>query len=504
MRRLKGFLQSRFFEILIWFFPCLFLFDDIMGTNGYQFTIFGKGIRIVLFCITCAVLIFYCLCVMGLDGITLFPGRKKKPHLFQYLKPVDYGVLFFILGNFLWATVVPFFVRGETTFALKDYSTILVLVLYFPLVFLIRTGRLKISVLEGLIYGISLLLAVWHGVMFVGETLSPGFYSAYYDFIEWLSGGTAVMSGVIYGFGIVRVIQTTSMFLLPGIFLALRYVLRGKYIHLVSVGIFLFSICATFTKSIWFGLAAGIVVYFVGCLCFCKDKKVKIRSVALLLFVVALVVVFNASLFENKLYMRVFNTIQTTPSLPEDSSVQGNNTDSNTNSIDTTVANTNSEDVSDSDSNSDESSNPNAPIDDQQKDFMGTQAANAIRESQTKALLKKWSTSRWFGFGYGSYTEECIRNSAFPYMYEATLAALLLKIGIVGCIVWLIFISSTTVGACRSFWKTERSSVFWWLGMALSYAMAVQTNPFLFTFPGFSVLLYVLLSFQKCDISRSK
>jgi hypothetical protein len=130
-------------------------------------------------------------------------------------------------------------------------------------------------------------------------------------------------------------------------------------------------------------------------------------------------------------------------------------------------------------------------------DARGTQQANQLRAQQNSALLNKWKQSKWLGFGYGSYAQECIRNEQFPYMYESALPALMMKLGLAGCLLWVIFIGGVTVTACIFFWKRERSDVFWWIGMALSYAMAVQTNPFLFTFAGFSVLLYLLIAMQE-------
>jgi prepilin signal peptidase PulO-like enzyme (type II secretory pathway) len=52
-------------------------------------------------------------------------------------------------------------------------------------------------------------------------------------------------------------------------------------------------------------------------------------------------------------------------------------------------------------------------------------------------------------------------------------------------------------------WKKPLN--FWcWIGIGLAYGMAVQTNPFLFTFPGFSIMLILTLSIaaeerHECD-----
>ena len=93
----------------------------ILGFNGYQFTIAGKSIRIILFCISVFVLFLYSLAVMKKDGISLFKTKNSKTSIWKILRPFDYCVLLFIFGNALWATVIPMVVRGEMQFSLKDF-----------------------------------------------------------------------------------------------------------------------------------------------------------------------------------------------------------------------------------------------------------------------------------------------------------------------------------------------------------------------------------------------
>jgi hypothetical protein len=118
-------------QIFLWLFPTLFLIDNILGFNGYQFTIAGKSIRIILFSISVALLCGYCLFVMFKDKIKIYSKDEQQATLIKLLRPLDFVVLSFIFGNALWATVVPLLVRGEMIFSLKDFSTILVLVLYY-------------------------------------------------------------------------------------------------------------------------------------------------------------------------------------------------------------------------------------------------------------------------------------------------------------------------------------------------------------------------------------
>ena len=129
----------------------------------------------------------YSLFVMIKEKITLYSKDKEQITILKMLNPLDYLVMFFLFGNALWATVVPVFVRGEMNFSLKDFSTLLVLVLYFPIAFLIRTGKLSLKMLEKITYVLIILLALWHAVMYVGEVIHPGFYKSYYDFIDFIS-----------------------------------------------------------------------------------------------------------------------------------------------------------------------------------------------------------------------------------------------------------------------------------------------------------------------------
>ena len=74
---------------LFWLFPVLFLIDNVMGCNGYQFTLFGMGIRILLFALSMASLCLYCLVTIRQQNISL---RKQadRPCIWDYVKPVDW------------------------------------------------------------------------------------------------------------------------------------------------------------------------------------------------------------------------------------------------------------------------------------------------------------------------------------------------------------------------------------------------------------------------------
>jgi len=460
-------LKKNLLKYLLWLFPVMFLVNDVLGLNGYQFTVAGKSIRIILFVLTVGVLCLYSCFVLWKEHIPLVRRKNGSVSLLGLLRPLDWWVAAFLVGNGLWATAVPLLVRGNMTFGLKDFSTVLVLALYFPIVFLIRTGYLNFVRLESLFYWCTVLLAGWHGLMYVGDVLFPGFYASYYDFIDLISFGTAVRSEVVFGYGIVRIIQVTSLFLLPGVFLALRRIVRGKYLHFFSLALFLFALCVTYTKSIWFGFVAGFLLCLIPTALLTKEKVLRLRCLAVLLFAVLFVALLNFTVFGGTVFSRAFNTVRP----------------------DTSIADLREEleNLSTDDERYEELYN-------QLLDAQGTALSNDIRAQQNRYLLAEWKTSPLWGRGYGAYAEEYVRNEAFPFMYESTVPALMMKLGVLGLGFWGVFIAAVTVIACRFFWKRDRFSLFFWLGIAVSFAMAVQTNPFLFTFTGFSVLLYLLIS----------
>lgn len=460
--------ENKVVKNLIWLFPAWYLYEVIMGFNGYQFTIAGKSIRIVLFCLALLALCSYCLYVVLSSKMSILKRKDTVPFFFDFIRPFDYVVVGFLFINLIWATAVPLLVRGNMAFGLKDYSTLLVLVLYFPVVFLMRNNRLNFKTVENIFYAFTIVLAVWHSVMYIGDTIHSGFYESYYDFIDIISFGTAVRTDVVYGFGIIRVIQTTSVLLLPGVFISLKKLVNGSLLHSVSLLIFTFAICVTYTKSIWFGYLAGLFICFIGCLIFAGEKRKRLRVGATFVLSLLIIVVLNSTVFNNTIYERALNTVGAYNSIG--------------------VLQQELENAED-DKTKEELSN-------KLKDALGTQEANSIRAKQNNALLEKWSENKVFGIGYGGYAEKSIRNEQFPYMYESTLPALLMKIGVLGCLGWLVFIALTTITSIKVSWKGNRLNAFFWLGIALSYAMAVQTNPFLFTFPGITILLYLLIIFQ--------
>ena len=487
---------------LYWLFPVLFLIDNVMGANGYQFTVFGIGIRILLFALSMASLGIYCLVTLRQQNISLWKRQPDRPHIWDFVRPLDWFVLGFIVWNLFWAVAVPRIKPGNPANGLDEFDPILVLIIHFPCAFLLRTGQLKLRSIFKWFIPLVVLLSLWHSVMYLGETLSDGFYMGYYDFIDKISFGTAVRTEVIVGVGITRIIQVTSVLMIPGMLLLLAYATEKKRLWpYFALAPMLFGVLVTYTKSIWFGILAGLLVTVVGyCICF-KDKSAKKRAGAFLLVLFVLFCLFNNGILHNTIITRTLNI--TTPTQID--------------KINTQIADLQAQ----MDKIQSDATSPTDPVDptepteapdldklaqkledlkNQREDANNTALSKALREEQDDALLDKWSQSKWIGFGYGAYVEDCIRNVQFPFMYESMIPALLMKLGLVGLFGWGVFVAAMVYFAVKAMWK--KSLKFWcWIGTGLAYAMAVQTNPFLFTFPGLSIMLMLTLSItaEECN-----
>ena len=477
---------------LLWVFPILFLIDNVLGLNGYQFAIFGVGIRIVLFALSVISLCLHCLYTAKEEHIALWKGKPGQKRLLDYCRPLDGFVLGFLVLNFLWATLVPLLKKGSLSYAINDFNTLCVLVLYFPCAFLIRTRQLTFRGISKWLFPLLLLLALWHSVMYVGEVLAPGFYVGYYDFIDTISFGTAVRTEVVIGYGITRIIQVTSVLLIPAFLMTLEETAaKVRPIILAAMALVMFAILITYTKSIWFGVLAGLAVALLGILIFAANALVRKRVAVFTLAIVVCFVVFNFGFLNNTIITRTLNSAR-----PDRiASLESQITD-----LQQQLSQMEKEDTSTETAPTGQTSTPLTKeeiasqlqeLESKRQDASGTAASNEMRSVQNTALLRKWSQSKLLGHGYGAYAEDCIRNET-PYLYESLIPAMFMKLGIAGLLGWGVFVLAMVVFAVKYMWKTPVR--FWcWIGTALAYAMAVQTNPFLFTFAGISLMLYLLL-----------
>ena len=101
--------------------------------------------------------------------------------------------------------------------------------------------------------------------------------------------------------------------------------------------------------------------------------------------------------------------------------------------------------------------------------------------------------------------EDNIRNEKYLYMYEATIPAMLMKLGIVGILSWILLIIVMIYYAYKNKYKKKRFNEFsTWLIAGIVFALSVQTNPFLFTFCGVSIIAFLCLDVESDIVSIGK
>ena len=124
-----------------------------------------------------------------------------------------------------------------------------------------------------------------------------------------------------------------------------------------------------------------------------------------------------------------------------------------------------------------------------------------IRVQQIELLLDKWAQRPLTGFGYGAYVEGYTRDWRIPnyYIFESTPFALLMKTGILGIFVWLLFVAAAFKEAVK---HLNIDSVRLWLSMIICFGITIMTNPLLFnTGSVFLILIMLLLIY---DSKRQK
>jgi len=118
------------------------------------------------------------------------------------------------------------------------------------------------------------------------------------------------------------------------------------------------------------------------------------------------------------------------------------------------------------------------------------------RYDQVSAIFISFSDSLFWGKGFGASAEGLIRSEIAPWSYEMSIAALLMKLGLIGVlfILHLLFASLVIPFICSIREISGSSDVLvnkemWVLASAgVSYLLVVSTNPFLFSLVGFSTV----------------
>ena len=93
---------------------------------------------------------------------------------------------------------------------------------------------------------------------------------------------------------------------------------------------------------------------------------------------------------------------------------------------------------------------------------------------------------------YKRQVEGYLRSEVAPFSYEMQLFSLLMKIGILGLIIWIGFFALQFIVMIKK--KSHNLvHIFAWLFLLMALVVCVQTNPLLISFTGMSVILFLSL-----------
>ena len=420
------------------FVPFLALVELFLGDSGAWWSLGGLHIRIVLFVATFISLLLLIL----LDS----------PHKRGYWLPSDWSPGAFVILNLLWVTIVPLLNGVPIGQSFEDAKSLLVLVLFYPCIYLLRSHRLvwrKIKAMTGVL---GVLLAFVHLVIWVAGSLfgKSNNIVAILQAIYRAPSGSAEM-GIVAG-GFFRVILSNSLLLLPTFFGFLSSILEQsdrRKLNTCYLVVVTAAIVVTYSRGFWITVLCGTALTIALRARYLGRLRRRMVLTALAMIVLAAGVwmldVFGSHNISSALSQnRIFTRLASSANLLD--------------------------------------------------------ISNKTKLEQTIRLLATWWTRPVFGLGYGSSVPGYYR-SAQVFSYEVTPAALLMKIGLVGLGLWVAFMVGIVQRARRKSATGEagRAWYAYWLGGFVAFVLGVQSNPLLFSNVGMAILLFFIIDAMTID-----
>jgi hypothetical protein len=409
------------------FLPACFVVDVILG--GPSGVHGGISVPLLLLAVSCGVLLF----------ALLVRGRVEHAHLLPMLSITGFLVL-----NGIWVAIVPVVAGTDMHWTLREAHSFIVLVPVVLVLGLLRRDQLARAVprLQQLVVVTSLVLAAFQVGLWVVGTL--------FGDVNWVvplvlraifpgSSDQLFVGPVADGF--FRVFWISTLWCLLGFFWA-PVALPATRFRWLFQGLLVMDLFVAYSRGIWVGLLAGVVVAFAVMLTGHRLGRTLARSTAVgLLAAGTLVAVLAATGTLERGVARFKST-------------------------------TSREDVSIS-----------------------------ARIEQAPYLLQLWYEHPVVGSGYGAYSPGHLRSQEAPYSYEHMPYALLAKLGLMGVLVSGTFVSGWGLTA----WERRRrapAQVASFLGACVSLLIAEMTNPMVLNFVSMSIFACLLL--QWADLASPR
>lgn len=443
-------------------FPVLFIIELVFGFSGTMLMIGGIAIRHILFILTFISLYGYFFVYLYVNKIKIF-SIKPGSYFSSYTK-VDVIAIVFEISMILYMTIIPWIMGTNLHYAYSEvFDSVAIFSLYFPVAFLIKKDVYSINSLTTFLKYVIFLFALMHLVFYFGQENNSNFIQGFFDAFASLFSGNSITPKIVLGHGgYTRVMFTTSIYLIVGMYIFFKQLDKFTW---YNIGIFVIEILAvitTVTKSLWLGIFVSFIFYAVIMIIGYRKNKVMLKRLfSSVIISIVVVLVANSLLFNHIISIRMGNAF---------------------------VANsTYTENKYENDDEFDEEEKI------EKLDREGAAESNQIKLEQIKRLTEKWLSAPVFGWGYGSFVDGYLRSDVAPFSYEMQAFALLMKIGIVGLGIWILFFICQIVLMVKKHKAQNFYKMAAWVFLITAMAICVQTNPLLISFTGMSVVLLISL-----------
>jgi O-Antigen ligase len=398
--------------------PACFIIEVILGGPVGRYG--GVSLRFILLGASCVVLLF----------ALLLRGRLAGSHRLAIL-----SILGFLVLNGIWVAFVPVLAGTSLHWAVREPHAFVVLIPVVLTLALLSRDELARTVpwLQRIVVVASLALALFQVGLWVFGTLlgdlkwvTPLILGAIYP-----GAGDYLTVGVMPD-GFFRVFWISTLWCLLGFFwipvafpnTPLRWLLRG---------LLLLDLFVAYSRGIWLGLLAGLLVAYGAILTRRTFGRVLVRAAVVGTLAAAAFVGIAAAVGE--LERGTARIASTTSS---------------------------------------------------------SDASIGVRVEQARYLLQLWYEHPLVGSGYGAYVAGHLRSQEVPYSYEHMPYALLAKLGVVGALICGLFCAGWAFTA----WQVRRiapAQVASFLGGSTALLVAEMTNPLILNFVSMSILACLLL-----------
>lgn len=443
----------------------LFCIELMLGFTGTMLMVGGIAIRHILFIFTFISLYVYFVMYLWNNKIKIFSLNRNS--YFGSYTWIDVFAVLFEISMILSMTIIPWMKGTSLQHAHSEaFDSAAIFSLFFPISFLIKRKEFNVDKLLSFLKYVVFVLALGHIFFYFAQEADSEFVFNLFDRVKNILGGNSIAPSINLGHGgYTRIIFTTSIYLIVGLYIFLNNLDDNKWYDYVIFTADILAIITTVTKSIWFGIIGGFFAFFVLAILFnIKSNKKYIRKLmGITIFTVLIIFIADQTIFDRIVSIRMGNAFTVESSTTEK-----------------------------------EENEQKKKFKTEKEQYMakldkaGAAESNLIKLEQMQKLVEKWKESPVLGWGYGSYVEGYLRSKESPFSYEMQLFALLMKTGILGLLIWGAFFVSQLILMIK-YKYSAYNRILTWLFLSVSVAVCVQTNPLLICFTGMSIVLLISL-----------